>query len=87
MIELIVREGKKADKEVCLCGEIASFGAYYPFFLALGLQSFSVSVAMFSDIKCELLQTREKRDTHIVSGFYASRNKQEAERYLAKLQH
>lgn len=54
MIKIVSRAGIEHGKEVCLCGEIASFAEYYPLLLDLGLRSFSVSPGVFDDIKCAL---------------------------------
>ncbi|MFH1754045.1 MAG: phosphoenolpyruvate--protein phosphotransferase [Candidatus Omnitrophota bacterium] len=58
LIELIIASGKRNKKELCLCGEIASFAEFYPFFLSLGLASFSVAASKLDHIKCELLHLK-----------------------------
>lgn len=55
MISLLAEKGETAGKEVCLCGEIASYEHYYPILLDTGLVSFSVPASKYEDIKCELL--------------------------------
>ncbi|MBN1621722.1 MAG: phosphoenolpyruvate--protein phosphotransferase [Endomicrobiales bacterium] len=84
LLELVVKEGKKAKKEICLCGEAASFEEFYPLFLKIGLKSFSVSVSKFSDIKCELLHVKELKDREMLDSFYKIKSKEEAEKYFAK---
>jgi phosphotransferase system enzyme I (PtsI) len=83
-IELIVKAAKKKQIEVCLCGEVASFEEFYPLLLQLGLQSFSVSVGKFDDIKCELLHLNKKAGKDIVSDYYATRSKKGADKYFSQ---
>ncbi len=61
LIENVVRAGKKRGIEVCLCGEVASFERFYPFFLGIGLTSFSVAASKLDHIKCELLHSKKKK--------------------------
>jgi phosphoenolpyruvate-protein kinase (PTS system EI component) len=84
MLEKIARSGKAAKKDVCLCGEIASFEEFYPVLLEAGLESFSVSVSKFSDIKCQLMHVKKTLGRKIISGFYGTKSKQEADKYLSK---
>lgn len=58
LMEIIVASGKRNKKELCLCGEIASFPEFYPFFLSLGIESFSVAASKIDHIKCELLHLK-----------------------------
>jgi phosphotransferase system enzyme I (PtsI) len=60
LIEIIVKAGRKNGIEVCLCGEIAGFEEFYPFFLGIGLNSFSVAASRLDRIKCELLHLKKK---------------------------
>jgi len=82
LIEMVAREGRKAGREVCLCGEIASFEEFYPLFLQIGLKSFSVAVSKFNDIKCELIHVERSKDKQLLTGFYRTRSKEEADRYF-----
>jgi phosphotransferase system enzyme I (PtsI) len=84
MLEIIAREGKKAGKEVCLCGEIASFEEFYPLLLEIGLKSFSLAASKFSDIKCELLYLEESRDEIPVAEFYKLRSKEQVDEYFRR---
>ena len=84
MLERIARAGKAANKEVCLCGEIASFEEYYPVLLEAGLESFSVSVSKFPDIKCQLMHVKKTSSKRAITGLYGTHSKQEADRYLSK---
>ena len=84
LMELIVKAGKRAKKEVCLCGEVASFEEYYPLLLRIGLRSFSVGVAKFADIKCELLQQDIPRDRQMVEEFYKARSREDADRFFSR---
>ncbi len=83
-IEIVAIEGKKAKKEVCLCGELASFEEFYPLMLGLGLRSFSVSVYKFSDIQCELANISENIDKELVREFYKADSKEKADKYFMK---
>ncbi|MCX5782420.1 MAG: phosphoenolpyruvate--protein phosphotransferase [Elusimicrobia bacterium] len=83
-IEITAREGKKAKKEVCLCGEIAAFEEFYPLLLGAGLTSFSVAVTKFEDIKCQIMHQvglREKKD---LKEFYNTKTKEEADSFFLK---
>lgn len=84
MIEMIVKAGKRTEKEVCLCGEIASFEEYYPLLLHIGIKSFSVSVGKFEDIKCEMLHLRRKQKGNITQDFYHARTKKDIDTYFSK---
>jgi len=83
MIHRVVRQGSKAKKEVCLCGEVASFEEYYPVLLQLGLHSFSVTIGKFSDVKCELLHVYKQQHKNILETYYGLKNKKETDAYLA----
>ncbi|NOX97273.1 MAG: phosphoenolpyruvate--protein phosphotransferase [Nitrospirae bacterium] len=84
MIEMIAREGKKAGKEVCLCGEIASFEEFYPLLLKIGLKSFSVAASKFSDLKCELLHLQQLRDKKLITEFYKLESKEQIDEYFKR---
>jgi phosphotransferase system enzyme I (PtsI) len=58
LMEEIIKAGRRYKKEICLCGEIASFDEFYPFFISLGLRSFSVAASKLDHIKCELLHLK-----------------------------
>jgi phosphotransferase system enzyme I (PtsI) len=84
LMEMVVKAGKRAKKEICLCGEIASFEEFYPVLLGIGLESFSVSVAKFPDIKCHLMhETRPKKS--LLRDFYTKSTKEETDRFLGAL--
>lgn len=68
LIEIVAKAGNKHKKEVCLCGEIASFEEFYRLFLSLGLKSFSVAASKLDDIKCHLLY--EKKPTQLLAKKY-----------------
>lgn len=82
LLEIVVKAGRKAKKEVCLCGEIASFEEFHPLLLQIGLRSFSVSVSKFSDIKCELLHLEVSGNRKIVKDFYKNKTKEEIDEYF-----
>ncbi len=83
-IEIAAREGKRAKKEVCLCGEIAAFEEFYPLLLGAGLTNFSVSASKFEDIKCELVHLARSKDKNLVKKFYETRSKDEADEFFSK---
>jgi len=84
MMDIIVSAGKKVKKEVCLCGEIAFFEEFYPLFLQIGLRSFSVAVAKFSDIKCELLNLHIPGNKDMLKDFYKIHSKESINEYFLK---
>ena len=81
-LEIIARAGKRVKKEVCLCGEIASFEEFYPLLLGIGLRSFSVAVPKLSDIKCELLHLGLSLGKGQVKDFYKVKSKEEIDKYF-----
>jgi len=84
LIELAVREGRKAGKEVCLCGEIAAFEEYYPLLLGTGLTSFSVAALKFEDIKCELQHLERRKDKTLLRKYYGTVSKDEEDEFISK---
>jgi phosphotransferase system enzyme I (PtsI) len=86
LLQFVAEAGKKLKKEVCLCGEIASFEEFYPLLLKLGIRSFSIAVSRFADIKCglwhELSYRYESRALDIVSNFRKIKSKEEADSYF-----
>ncbi len=82
LLEIVVKAGKKAKKEVCLCGEVASFEEFYPLFLQMGLRSFSVAISRFSDIKCGLLYLQTSQNKDIVREFYKNKSREEIDKYF-----
>ncbi|MEJ2355418.1 MAG: phosphoenolpyruvate--protein phosphotransferase [candidate division WOR-3 bacterium] len=83
LMEIIVREAQTIKKEICLCGEVASFEEFYPLFLSIGLDSFSVEASKLSDIKCNLLHI-EKPDTSYPDKFYQNFKKDDIEKFFRK---
>ena len=83
LMEIVVREAHRSKKEVCLCGEIASFEEFYPLFLSIGMNSFSVEASKLSDIKCNLLHI-EKPDKSYPDKFYQNLRKDDIEKFLFK---
>jgi len=83
LMEIIVNAGKKHKKEICLCGEIADFEEYYPLFLNIGLNSFSVAATRLEDIKCHLMHTK-KIDKNFVKRFYKARTKADIDKFFTK---
>ena len=82
-MEIIVSAGKKHKKEICLCGEIAGFEEYYPLFLNIGLNSFSIAATRLEDIKCHLMHAK-KIDKNFVKRFYKARTKADIDKFFAK---
>jgi phosphotransferase system enzyme I (PtsI) len=85
MLAMVARTSRQAKKEVCLCGEAASFEEFYPLLLQAGLASFSVTVSKFNDIKCELMHLQKKKGKDLLEEFYKTASKEEADRYFQKL--
>lgn len=83
LMEIVVEETRKLKKEVCLCGEIASFEEFYPLFLSLGMNSFSVEASKLSDIKCNLLHL-EKPDKSYLDKFYKNLKKNDIEKFFKR---
>jgi phosphotransferase system enzyme I (PtsI) len=83
LMEIVVKETRKHKKQVCLCGEIASFEEFYPLFLSIGLSSFSVEASKLSDIKCNLLHL-EKPDKSYLDKFYKNLGKKDIERFFKR---
>ncbi|MCM8775838.1 MAG: phosphoenolpyruvate--protein phosphotransferase [Candidatus Omnitrophica bacterium] len=83
LMESVVKTARKLKKEVCLCGEIAGFGEFYPVLLSIGLTSFSVAPSKLGDIKCDLL-FEEKYDKSVLKRFYELRSKDEIDRFILK---
>ena len=81
LMEIIVEETRKGKKEICLCGEIASFEEFYPLFLSIGINSFSVEASKLSDIKCNLLHIEEPDKTYL-DNFYKNLKKDDIEKFL-----
>jgi phosphotransferase system enzyme I (PtsI) len=84
LIALVAKEGRASKKEVCLCGEIASFEEYYPLFLELGIKSFSVAVSKFIDLQCEFMHIKEMKTKNIAKDYYKTKSKEEADLYFSK---
>jgi phosphotransferase system enzyme I (PtsI) len=84
LMEMTIKAGKKNNKEICLCGEIASFEEFYPLFLRLGLRCFSVAALKFPAIKCDLMHLSIDRSSSLIKEFYEVSTKNELERLLRK---
>jgi phosphotransferase system enzyme I (PtsI) len=83
LMEIVVEETRKNNKEVCLCGEIATFEEFYPIFLSIGIRSFSVEASKLSDIKCNLLHLEEP-DKSYLDEFYKNLKKDDIENFFRK---
>lgn len=83
LMEIAVEETRKNNKEICLCGEIASFEEFYPVFLSIGIRSFSVEASKLSDIKCNLLHL-ERPDKSYLDKFYRNLKKDDIEKFFRK---
>ncbi|MGA2089964.1 MAG: phosphoenolpyruvate--protein phosphotransferase [Endomicrobiales bacterium] len=76
--------GRRAKKEVCLCGEIASFEEFYPLLLDAGISSFSVSPAKFGDIKCDLMHQNIPRGRKLLTDYCAAKSKHDADKFFTQ---
>ncbi|MFC2149524.1 phosphoenolpyruvate--protein phosphotransferase [Candidatus Auribacterota bacterium] len=83
LMDMVVKAGRRQKKEVCLCGEIAGFEEFYQVFLSMGLRSFSVPAAKFSDIKCCLLNEREYGSS-LVKKYMQLESKKEVEGFFKR---
>lgn len=81
LMEVVIEAALKHGKEVCLCGEIAGFEEFYPLFLSLGMDSFSVEASKLNDIKCHLLHL-EKPDESYLDAFYKNSTGKEIENFF-----
>jgi len=82
LLEITIKAGKKHKKEICLCGEVASFEEFYPLFLKLGLRCFSVAAMRFPAIKCDLMHLSIARFASSIKEVYAASTKNELEKLL-----
>ncbi|MBN1384793.1 MAG: phosphoenolpyruvate--protein phosphotransferase [Elusimicrobia bacterium] len=84
-LELIVRAGKKLNKEVCLCGAIASYEPFYHLFLELGFKSFSIPVFNFNNIKYCINQISPSKTGVLLTKFFTNKNKKQLDKFFAQL--
>ena len=84
LMEMTIKAGKKHNKEICLCGEIASFEEFYPLFLKLGLRCFSVAAMKFPAIKCDLMHLSVDRSSPLIEELYEASTKNELEKLFRK---
>jgi phosphotransferase system enzyme I (PtsI) len=82
LLEITIKAGKKHNKEICLCGEVASFEEFYPLFLKLGLRCFSVAAMRFPAIKCDLMHLSIARFATSLKEVYEASTKNELEKLL-----
>jgi phosphotransferase system enzyme I (PtsI) len=83
LMEIVARAGRANKKEVCLCGEIAGFEEFYPLFLSIGINNFSVEAPKLSDIKCHLLHIA-KPDKSFIDKFYTKLKKDEIDKFFKR---
>jgi phosphotransferase system enzyme I (PtsI) len=83
-IEIIVREARKAKKEVCLCGEVSSFEEFYPLLIAAGLKSFSVTPSKFDDIKCSIMHIGKDPSGDLLKEYYKLHTREEIDKFFSK---
>ena len=83
LLTFIVKAGKRARREVCLCGEIASFEEFYPLFFSIGLKCFSIATPKFEYIKCHLLQEKGI-DKLLLKKFYNLKTKKDIDRFFKR---
>ena len=84
LMEMTIRAGKKHNKEICLCGEVASFEEYYPLFLKIGLRCFSVAAMKFPAIKCDLMHVSIDQSSSLVREVYEASSKKSLEKLLKR---
>jgi phosphoenolpyruvate-protein kinase (PTS system EI component) len=83
-MRIVATEGEKHGKDICLCGEVASFEEFYPLFLSMGLKKFSVAASKFDDIKCHLMYEKD-RGGSIVKDFMRLGDKKEIDVFFKRL--
>jgi len=83
LIEIVVKAATSTKKEVCLCGEIATFDEFYPLFLGLGLRSFSIAASRLDYIKCELLH-QQKSDKSLSQRFFKAVTKEDVDKLFKR---
>jgi phosphotransferase system enzyme I (PtsI) len=84
LMRIVATEGEKHGKDICLCGEVASFEEFYPLFLSMGLKKFSVAASKFDDIKCHLMYEKD-RGGSIVKDFMRLGDKKEIDVFFKRL--
>jgi phosphotransferase system enzyme I (PtsI) len=84
LMEMTIRAGKKHNKDICLCGEVASFEEFYPLFLKMGLRCFSVAAIKFPAIKCDLMHLSIDRSSSLIREVYEASTKKELEKLYRK---
>ncbi|MBF0252400.1 MAG: phosphoenolpyruvate--protein phosphotransferase [Candidatus Omnitrophica bacterium] len=84
LMEIAVKNARKYSKELCLCGEIASFEEFYPLLLKIGIKSFSVSVSKFEDIKCELLHLHDDHPASSLKQYYDLKTPSQRDKFFEK---
>ncbi|MFC2165880.1 phosphoenolpyruvate--protein phosphotransferase [Acidobacteriota bacterium] len=84
LMEMTIRAGKKHNKEICLCGEVASFEEYYPLFLKIGLRCFSVAAMKFPAIKCDLMHVSINRSSSLKKEVYEASSKKTLDKLFKK---
>ena len=84
LISMAAAAGRRAGKEVCICGEVASFEEFYPILLDIGLSSFSVTPAKFGDIKCDLMHQDIAAGKKLLTDYSAAKTKHDADAFFAK---
>jgi len=84
LMEMTIKAGKKHNKEICLCGEVASFEEFYPLFLKLGLRSFSVAAMKFPAIKCDLMHISINRSSSLIKDVYEASTKKSLEKLFKR---
>jgi phosphotransferase system enzyme I (PtsI) len=82
LMQITIRAGKKFNKEICLCGEVASFEEYYPLFLKLGLRCFSVAAMKFPAIKCDLMHMAIGSSSSFIRKVYSAPSKKSLDKLL-----
>jgi len=84
LMEMTIRAGKKHHKDICLCGEVASFEEFYPLFLRLGLRCFSVAAMKLLAVKCHLMHLSIGRSSSLIREVYETATKKGLERLFRR---
>jgi phosphotransferase system enzyme I (PtsI) len=82
LIAKSVKAGKKLNKEISICGEMAGDPLCVPLLVAIGIRSFSMHPASLPRIKNVLLRTSEQVINHLSKNYYKFKTTSELTAYL-----
>ncbi|MBL7130580.1 MAG: phosphoenolpyruvate--protein phosphotransferase [Candidatus Omnitrophica bacterium] len=83
-MRLIINEGKKLKKEICLCGVVALHQPFYRLFLELGLTSFSVPTYSYNAVKFCLYDLNKNKKEKVLLKYYSLNTKKQLDKFFAR---